>query len=182
MAENYRLSHQAPGPEEDGTTIRLDQVGSATDEVFPKDVLDKPQNYGLQHATTANALNQAQGNPDTEVRIYRAVPKGITTINPGDWVSLSKEYAATEAQFEGSTIISATAQAQDLWSEGLLEEWGYHGTTVLSHEAMSNAREKVRSNFPSNRNQYRTGISVPGLAGEVASYQEAQEASSGISK
>ncbi|MEX3632780.1 hypothetical protein [Rothia sp. LK2492] len=105
MAENYRLSHQAPGPEEDGTTISLDQIGSTNDEVFPPDVLNNPKNYGLKHPSTAAALNEAQDNPDAEIRIWRAVPNGVTTINPGDWVALSKEYAAAEARFEGSTII-----------------------------------------------------------------------------
>lgn len=148
MAENYRLSHQAPGPEEDGTTIRFDQVGSANDEVFPLDVLDKPQNYGLQHATTVNALTQARGNADAEVRIYRAVPEGVTTINPGDWVAISKEYAEVEAQIEGSIIISAIVPARDLWSEGLLEEWGYQGLAILHHESKQHIRERIRSNFP----------------------------------
>lgn len=148
MAENYRLSHQAPGPEEDGTTIRFDQVGSANDEVFPTDVLDKPQNYGLQHAATANALNQARGNPDGEVRIYRAVPEGVTTINPGDWVATSKEYATAEAQIEGSTIISATTRAGDLWTEGLLEEWGYQGKAPLKAFPERQGRKKILESFP----------------------------------
>lgn len=148
MAENYRLSHQAPGPEEDGTTIRLDQVGSANDEVFPRDVLDKLQNYGLHHAATANALNQALGNPDTEVRIYRAVPEGVTTINPGDWVAISNEYATAEAQLEGSTVISATAHASDLWSEGILEEWGYQGKAPLKAFPERQGRQKILESFP----------------------------------
>ena len=148
MSDNYRLSHQAPGPEEDGTTISLDQVGGRDDEVFPADVLKNPQNYGLKHPATATALEESRGNPDAEIRIWRAVPEGITTINPGDWVAVSKEYAAAEAQIEGSIIISATARARDLWSEGLLEEWGYHGQEFLNAASEYRERSKIRESFP----------------------------------
>lgn len=148
MEDNYRLSHQAPGPEEDGTTISLDQVGSASDEIFPPDVLNNPKNYGLKHSSTAAALNEAQDNPEAEIRIWRAVPNGVTTINPGDWVSLSKEYAQAEAQMESAQVISATARAGDLWSEGLLEEWGYQGKKPLEATPERQGRHKVLESFP----------------------------------
>lgn len=32
---DYRIWHQAPGPNDEGTTVRLDQVGSEADETFP---------------------------------------------------------------------------------------------------------------------------------------------------
>jgi hypothetical protein len=148
MADNYRLSHQAPGPEEDGTTISLDQIGGTNDEVFPPDVLNNPKNYGLKHPSTAAALNEAQDNPDAEIRIWRAVPNGVTTINPGDWVSLSKEYAQAEAQMESAQVISSTARASDLWSEGLLEEWGYQGRKPLEASPERQGRHKVLESFP----------------------------------
>lgn len=147
-ADNYRLSHQAPGPEEDGTTISLDQIGSDINEVFPSDVLKNSKNYGLKHASTAATLVVAQGHPESESHIWRAVPQGVTTINPGDWVSLSKEYAEEEAQMESAQIISATAKASDLWSEGLLEEWGYQGTTPLDGTLEREGRRKVLESFP----------------------------------
>jgi len=35
---------------------------------------------------TISVMKAAAGNPDAEVTIYRAVPKGVTDINEGDWV------------------------------------------------------------------------------------------------
>ena len=150
MADNYRLSHQAPGPEEDGTTISLDQVGGRDDEVFPADVLKNPQNYGLKHPATATALAESRGNPDAEIRIWRAVPRGVTTILPGDWIAVSKEYADSEAQMESAHVISAVARAGDLWSEGLLEEWGYQGTVPLSGAMEHANRRKTLESFPTS--------------------------------
>ncbi|WP_460691956.1 hypothetical protein [Neomicrococcus lactis] len=82
------------------------------------------------------------------VRIWRAVPEGVTTINPGDWVALSKEYATAESYAEGGHVIYAAARAGDLWSEGLLEEWGYQGTIPLEASSESQGRHKVLESFP----------------------------------
>ena len=42
----------------------------------------------------------------------------------GDRILLSPEYARREAAEEGVQVITAQVKASDLWSEGLLEEWG----------------------------------------------------------
>lgn len=166
MADNYRLSHQAPGPERDGTTISLDQVGGRDDEVYPADVLKNPQNYGLKHPATATALEESRGNPDAEIRIWRAVPRGVTTILPGDWIAVSKEYADAEAQMESAHVISAVARARDLWSEGLLEEWGYQGKETLEATPERQGRHKVLESFPVTTSEQmslskETGVSSP---------------------
>ena len=40
-------------------------------------------------------FQQVKGNPDAEVTVYRAVPKDAkdAKINPGDWITVSKQYA-----------------------------------------------------------------------------------------
>ena len=68
------------------------------------------------------------------MRVWRAVPEGVTAISPGDWVALSEKYARAESQIEHAQVITATATASELWSEGLLEEWGYQGTAPLRAE------------------------------------------------
>ena len=42
----------------------------------------------------------------------------------GDRVLFSPEYDRREAAEEGVQVITAQVKASDLWSEGLLEEWG----------------------------------------------------------
>lgn len=145
---DYRLSHRAPGPEEDGTTVRLDQVGGEHDEVFPPDVRQHPDRYGALHAATIEQVRRVAGQPDARVQVWRAVPEGVTTINPGDWVALSEQYARAESQIEHAQVVTATATASELWSEGLLEEWGYQGTTPLRAELVATGRPLGRASFP----------------------------------
>lgn len=148
MNDDYRLSHRAPGPEEDGTTVRLDQVGGEHDEVFPADVGQYPERYGALHSVTVDQVRHASGQPDAGVQVWRAVPDGVTTINPGDWVALSEQYARTESLMEDGQIITATASASELWSEGLLEEWGYHGAVPPRAEPTATERSLSRASFP----------------------------------
>ena len=49
--------------------------------------------WGRADSESILAISRARSNPETMIRIYRAVPLGITDINPGDWVSPSKTYA-----------------------------------------------------------------------------------------
>lgn len=148
MTEEYRLAHRAPGPEEDGTTVRLDQVGGEHDEVFPTDVKQHPKRYGAQHPTTIDQVQRSSGKPDAVVQVWRAVPEGVKTIHPGDWVALSEQYARSESLLENGQVITATVRASQLWSEGLLEEWGYNGKEILHAEVAGVERSLSRASFP----------------------------------
>lgn len=85
----YKMFHR---PNEDGATG--DDITKG-DVSFPKDFYDKPQNYGNMNDKTFKesfeALKSIKGNPDKEITIYRATTGD--TINDGDWITLSKEYA-----------------------------------------------------------------------------------------
>lgn len=147
---DYRLSHRAPGPELDGTTVRLDQVGGKHDEVFPRDVRQHPEWYGAQYPATLRQLDRAAGGPDVEVQVWRAVPQGVTTINPGDWVALALEYAKGESLAEQGHVITAVVRAGDLWNEGLLEEWGFQGPVAVPAVVDEGAEQRspVQASFP----------------------------------
>ena len=82
------------------------------------------------------------------MRVWRAVPEGVTAISPGDWVALSEKYARAESQIEHAQVITATATASELWSEGLLEEWGYQGTAPLRADPAAAERPLSRASFP----------------------------------
>jgi hypothetical protein len=57
------------------------------------------------------------------VTIYRAVPEGVTAIRPGDWVALSKSYAAAH---ERGHIISKRVPAMDVaWAGTDMNEYYY---------------------------------------------------------
>lgn len=136
--EDYRLNHRAPRrDDEEGTTVALSDI--LTGDVYPRDVLAHPDWYGGEHAETIQQAKAAAGNPEAMVTVYRAVPPGVTRINRGDWVTLSRDYAqghsyglvAGEGPESDGVIISAQVKASTIYSEGYLEEWGYDGETDI---------------------------------------------------
>ncbi|MGI6797694.1 hypothetical protein [Gordonia sihwensis] len=139
---DYRGHHQAPGP--DDVAQCFTTLGQDNDSVYPTDVLVHPDRYGAYNASTAALIRAAQ-TLDC-LTIYRAVPPGVDTINPGDWVAISEEYARTHSYGlldgtidDGSTdgvILSVEVPAATLWSEGVLEEWGYHGPAIAGLRAI----------------------------------------------
>lgn len=137
--EEYRGGHQAAG--RDFGSPMYDP-----EDMMP-DLLTHPEYYRLYgepevDAECMAAIRRAvRGGPDTKITVYRAVPKGVDKINPGDWVTPSKTYAKihAEANLGGthdpdtghwvpnpSDILSMEVRAGDLWFEGnSIAEWGW---------------------------------------------------------
>jgi len=132
--ENYRSTHTAPSPEFGAPLHDLTGGG----QMYPADVYSSKavQYYGTGYPKAdqqAFALaNRVRGNPDAEVIMYRAVPKSkdITSINAGDWVSLSKDYAKNhgDSVLNGKyKIIEQKVKAKELWTNAdSIHEFGYH--------------------------------------------------------
>ena len=74
-------------------------------------------------------MKQMENNPDQEITIYRAAPEG-TSINEGDWITLSKNYATEhgEAHLDGNyVILEQKVKAKDVFTNGdSINEWGYY--------------------------------------------------------
>jgi hypothetical protein len=136
---SYRGSHTAPGPDFGAPLYDLTGGG----QMYPADVYSAKaaQYYGTGFPKAdreAFALAQrVKGNPDAEVTMYRAVPKdeNITSINAGDWVTLSKDYAKThgESALRGDyKILSQKVKAKDLWTNAdSIHEFGYQPSGLL---------------------------------------------------
>lgn len=128
----YRMSHQAPDLDSvaDGSAATLDDL----EPVMP-DVYDHPEWYGDDRAAI-RAMRAARGRPGTMVRIFRAVPHGVDTINAGDWVTTSQVYAMQHAIQDDEPandwpVIVARVPASQLVSEGNdICEYGYAGPTL----------------------------------------------------
>jgi hypothetical protein len=62
-------------------------------------------------------------NGDPNVTIYRGVPDGVSEIRPGDWVALSRSYAA---QHNGGNVISKRVPVADVaWAGTDINEYYY---------------------------------------------------------
>lgn len=130
---SYRGSHTAPGPDFGAPLYDLTGGG----QMYPADVYSSKavQYYGTGYPKAdkeAFALaNKVRGNPDAEVTMYRAVPKdaSIESINKGDWVTLSKDYAKNHGESvldDNYKIISQKVKAKDLWTNAdSIHEFGY---------------------------------------------------------
>jgi SPP1 gp7 family putative phage head morphogenesis protein len=122
----YRGYHQAPR--------RADEFGSpATDiqEMMP-DFYARPNIYttGMDQSDRESVavLQRIKDKPDQTVTIYRAVPKEVDKINPGDWVTLSPSYADSHllSNLEEGHVISMKIPAKNLWFDGdSINEFGY---------------------------------------------------------
>jgi GNAT superfamily N-acetyltransferase len=151
----YGSGHTAPVRGEPGNRNTLDNM----DDMMP-DYLEHPEWYGngggdAEWEAHSKAVN-ARGKPDKSVRIYRAVPHGISKIygntelshmlpeqdpnNLSEWVSTSKKYAQEHALAESCPkcgghmqVISGIARAGDLVNEGYPTEFGYVGDKTLEH-------------------------------------------------
>ena len=126
----YRGQHRAPT--ETGAPLHDLTQGS----VYPKDVYQTLPEYRTGDAKLdrlAEAKIQLfRGKPDQPITVYRAVPPDVKSIQPGDWVTINKEYAlqhakSTAGPSDDMRVISAKVRARDIHTAGdSLQEWGYN--------------------------------------------------------
>jgi hypothetical protein len=137
LYQDYRLEHRAPI--KDGANTADD-----TSDIYPEDIYDPSVSwkyYGhggdavQMDKESANIIAELQGEPDAIVTIYRAVPKGVTAINPGDWVTINKNYADFHGKSWVDTgvvetgdydILELDVKASEIATDGnSIHEWGY---------------------------------------------------------
>lgn len=148
---SHRMSHQ---PDLDGPSV------SDIESLYPG-IYENPEWYSTNEKADRESLaviNKVRGKPDATVTVYRAVPQGVTTINPGDWVSLSRTYAtehgmhATDAA-QDMPVISMEVPARFVveGSGNSINEWGYQPVedaeidTKTLFERFHEIEEKVRN-------------------------------------
>lgn len=113
---------------------------------FPPDVYSHPHYYSfggdeMGERKTHAIIREYRDEPDKPITIYRAVPDGVMSINTGDWVTITREYAAMHALHptdpeQDYPIISATVPARTLLNGGNdLLEWGYWGPPITGRTA-----------------------------------------------
>jgi len=117
----YRMAHRAP----DGTYGEgsIDKMNT----VYPDDIYSSngARYYGdddFESRKTIQLFRSLRGKPEAELTIYRAVPKGVSgVINPGDWVTPSRQYAELHAKYfdeTGADILEKKVKAKEVYSEG----------------------------------------------------------------
>lgn len=143
MDSDYRGEHGAPD-QSNGKPI------SDLSGLWPDDILgpNGAKFYGDGHPEDANTieiLKSIQGNPDKEVKVYRAVPKGSPReINSGDWVTVNKRYAEAHGKsvLDGEfDVVGKVVKAGEVYSDGnSIHEQGYLGEVKPSNARSAGAR------------------------------------------
>ena len=145
--------HIAPTAESvaDGDSAIFSDVSELYPGFYDMGIGELEKTYPGQTRAEYEEILRSRGNPDSEVKIYRAVPKGVDTINPGDWVAISDDYATNhgEVHLKGDYhIISAKVPAKYLANEGnSVSEWGYIGDVELkNNQSMESSTDLNKSN------------------------------------
>ena len=121
---SYKVQHEAP---------MLDSYPSASDlnDVFPDVYSGKALQYygtGVDYDNKAiSIIKGMNANPSKAVTVYRAVPKDVTDINPGDWITTTKQYALDHiGDDDGFHIITKKVKPGEMASDGnSIHEFGY---------------------------------------------------------
>jgi hypothetical protein len=118
----------------------------------PTDVYTNPEYYFNMKERYAkesfNVLKNIKEKPNANVTIYRAT-KG-DTINSGDWVTLSKEYAKhhNKSQFDGKgNVVELVVKAKDIqWAGDDINEFGYFPQQTQTATKTKPLTEKPQAN------------------------------------
>ena len=155
---SYRMQHQPRGREWDDS-IQLDDLTKDISgnqagypdyfysqdgkRIFAQGPRFADDEYGIANEQSYNAIIKARNNPEAEIIIYRAVPKGIDRINDGDFVTLSPKYAELHASSgfvadplgvapgqvggDAGVVITKKVKVKDvIWDANDVNEFGYY--------------------------------------------------------
>ena len=135
--EDYHGEHKAPSTDDaplyDLSVVYPDDIYTGRGSDYAQEPSER---YGL-----AEVL-RCHNKPWARVQVFRAVPKDIkgAKINPGDWVTLSRQYAKEHGlrSLGGPgkyKILTLNAYARDLYTNGdSLAEWGYNPRPATAEE------------------------------------------------
>lgn len=117
----YQGAHK-PQSVKDGGAPLHDMTSALPEDFYSRQGLSYYGSGDPREAQVFRVMQQVRGKPDAMVTIYRGIPDQVDgKINPGDWVSLSPEYASDYGR-----VVSMKVPAKHLSANGdsLLEQ-GY---------------------------------------------------------
>jgi len=125
--EDYMMSHR---PTETGITadnlINQDVETPMPDNYY--EILNNQAKNDIDIKETMDQLNKIKNNPNAEITIYRATTGN--SINDGDWITLSKNYAKRHNEHSlgnKGNVVEMKVKAKDIQFAGDdIKEWGYY--------------------------------------------------------
>lgn len=170
----YKGSHTSPSPGQGAPLHNMTKF-------FPNDIYSKDaaRIYGhgadkAQDLQSIKIIQKVKENPDAEVTVYRAVPKGVKEINPGDWVSINKDYAKShgDALFDGNyTLLEKKVPAKELFTSDSIHEQGWHPVNKPKLDMSQEARMNRAKELGFNPKKSKSGKLSYAEGGEVMEAQ-----------
>ncbi len=128
LSEEYMGRHRPAGPDYGAPMHDLTVL-------YPDDVYENIFQYmsDFSQRAAAQKVLKYRGRPEGMVEVYRAVPEGVDSVNRGDWVSVTEDYARLHSRHPSDPakdmqVVSAVVKAGELYTDGnSMEEWGYWG-------------------------------------------------------
>lgn len=125
---DYRRDHQ---PLKTAPLHDLTQANGEDIYAHPEWFAGDPNSQHFRESV--RAYRSVRNQPNAMITIYRAAPKGITSVNHGDWVTLSEAYARMHAMQNNDPaddwpVYAASVRVGDVWWDGSeVNEFGYWG-------------------------------------------------------
>jgi hypothetical protein len=140
---DFRMSHRPPSVGDDVAAPL-----SNLDSVYPADVYTRPRIYASspEELAVAPLARMVRGKPDELVDMYRAVPRWVSDIDTGDWVTPSLGYARRHADIirrpdVPTVILRGRVPAGKLLTQGdSLAEFGYAGSRIAPAQRLGAPR------------------------------------------
>jgi len=134
--EDYQMDHLAPAKEEGKSS--LDDVSfSFGEDIYSSNAINlyKQGDY-KENKESIDAINKYKNKPNAKVTVYRAVPVNVKAeIIPGDWITLSKEYANIHGRsfLKGQyKLLTKKIPASEIYTDGnSIHEWGWDDGSVV---------------------------------------------------
>jgi hypothetical protein len=122
---DYRMQHRAP-TKAGGNPAAYD-LSSVFDDIYGADATRLNGTGASFDKRAISIIQSIKGKPDAEIEIFRAVPSSVKSINSGDWVTTTKEYAEQHmGDAKGWHILSKKVKAKDVATDGnSIHEFGY---------------------------------------------------------
>jgi hypothetical protein len=130
--EDFQMRHRPPMDLESGAPL------SRLYDIYPEDVYTQPRVYAStpEELDVAPIARRVRDRGDEIVDVFRATPRWVSDINPGEWVTPSYRYALRHADLirrpdNPTVILAGKAPARNLLTEAnSLAEFGLIGEPI----------------------------------------------------
>lgn len=157
LSKDYRFEHKAPIGRRMEAAERLAKGYALNLKEVLEGFSPQPADYFSENGPRLYGYDTTEGKESLEainkiknggkrITIYRAVPQNVNSINEGDWVTFSKEYAKNHGEkvLDGKyKILKKNVAPNEVWWDGNdINEWGYstessyqdYGSTLYQQE------------------------------------------------